>query len=137
MYKYRFGVYMGGGRSNILHHNYFSNNQYQVDFEDDGLTWEQDACQKGGEFNIELDSVNYQQPPWSTHYGQQWVNIYNERPCTPIYVNISYNYYCVPSDCLWKDTRCKEFINQDEKTIQSWGSECYENNEELWSNVYC
>merc|ERR1712087_202835 len=94
----RFGVYMGGGRSNAVHGNFFANNQDAVILEPDGLTWEQSACQKGGEFEAELKSVDYQKPPWSTHYGAEVTDIFEEEPCTPIYVNVSGNVFCVPTD---------------------------------------
>ena len=48
---------------------------------------------QGGEFEQQLNSVNYQQPPWSQHYPFL-VNIFNDHPCVPVYNNITDNTYC-------------------------------------------
>ena len=44
-------------------------------------------------FDQQLKSVNWQQPPWSTHYPEL-VNIFQDHPCVPAYNNISHNEYC-------------------------------------------
>ena len=48
---------------------------------------------QGGMFDQQLKSVNWQQPPWSTHYPEL-VNIFQDHPCVPAYNNISHNEYC-------------------------------------------
>lgn len=44
-------------------------------------------------FEQQLKSVNYQNPPWSTHYPEL-VNIYKDHPCVPVYNEIVDNTYC-------------------------------------------
>lgn len=62
------GVYLGGGRFNVVTGNFFYNiSSVAVHFDNRGAYYSQ-YCAPGGIFNAQLDAVNYEQPPFSTHY---------------------------------------------------------------------
>jgi len=75
---------------------------------------------KGAKFNQQLDSVHYQQPPWSTHYPNL-VNIFNDHPCLPVNNTVVDNVYCPTSG--------GKFTNVSPQQISSWYDK-FENNVE-------
>lgn len=135
------GFMLGGGRNNNVYNNTYERNSYHysllikysfrandndIEFDDRGLTWQTAWCSPGGNFNQDLDSFNYQQPPWSTAYP--WlVNVFSDSPCTPVGNIIQYNYYCngiIPrlSYCFTNCVIAETFINQTPATAASWQS---------------
>ncbi|XP_065903276.1 uncharacterized protein [Dysidea avara] len=87
------GTFIGGGRHNHVHHNHYYDCNTAVHVDNRGMNWQKSDCSPGGEFEQQLNSVNYQQPPWSQHYPFL-VNIFNDHPCVPVYNNITDNTYC-------------------------------------------
>ena len=63
---------------------------------------------QGGMFEDQLKSVNYQNPPWSTHYPEL-VNIFKDHPCTPVYNEVTDSEYCG-----------EEFIDISADQIKQW-----------------
>lgn len=63
---------------------------------------------QGGMFEDQLKSVNYQNPPWSTHYPEL-VNIFKDHPCIPVYNEVTDSEYCG-----------KEFIDISPDQIKQW-----------------
>lgn len=59
-------------------------------------------------FEDQLKSVNYQNPPWSTHYPEL-VNIFKDHPCIPVYNEVTSNTYCG-----------KEFIDISADQAKQW-----------------
>lgn len=104
------GVFIGGGRRFQVHSNYFQKCDVAVHIDNRGQSWQKDRCAPGGDFEKELKSLNYQQPPWSTHYPEI-INIMKDHPCVPVYNNISQNQWC---------KSCKKFIDASEQNIHDW-----------------
>ena len=48
---------------------------------------------QGGMFQQQLESVNYQNPPWSLEYPEL-VHIFQDHPCIPVYNVVANNTYC-------------------------------------------
>ena len=48
---------------------------------------------QGGMFQQQLESVNYQNPPWSLEYPVL-VHIFQDHPCIPVYNVVANNTYC-------------------------------------------
>eukprot|EP01120_Amphizonella_sp_Union-15-10_P000185 TRINITY_DN10222_c0_g1_i1.p1 TRINITY_DN10222_c0_g1~~TRINITY_DN10222_c0_g1_i1.p1 ORF type:complete len:150 (-),score=8.81 TRINITY_DN10222_c0_g1_i1:52-501(-) len=105
------GVFIGGGRRNHVHGNTFQRCGTNVHLDDRGLNWQKSSCSPGGQFQQQLESVNYQHPPYSTEYPGI-ANIFEDHPCVPVYNVIEDNVYCggqfidvSPSDISeWLDT---------------------------------
>ena len=91
------------------------NNDKDIAFDDRGMNWQHSACMKNCTGNIcfyhELESVNFQEPPYSIAYPEI-VNIYDEFPCLPIGNVIEDNKYCHK-----ESPASAEFIDRDMKTI--------------------
>jgi hypothetical protein len=117
------GVLIGGGRRNNISNNLFINCDNDIHFDDRGMNWMANACNKSCNpdlgtscFYGELSKLHWQSPPYSTAYPEI-VNIYDEHPCLPIKNVISGNRYC--------HTKSKDggqFIDRNDSTIESWKS---------------
>ena len=55
---------VGGGRRTQVLGNQFAGCEKCIAFDDRGETWQTEYCQPGGYFNQDLDSYNYQKPPF-------------------------------------------------------------------------
>ena len=128
------GILVGGGRRNLISKNYFAKCGNDILFDDRGLTWQTEFCQKNGTFEKELIIVNYTYPPWSSEYPYL-PNIMNQQPCTPVFNQFINNKYCCNQDNNIFNT-CS-FISQSNETIQSWNSTIYGNNQTNWNKEYC
>lgn len=113
------GSFIGGGRRNKVHENTYINCSVDVHIDNRGMNWQNASCQPGGMFDQQLQSVNYQQPPWSTHYPEL-VNIFKDHPCVPVYNDVENNVYCNADG---------EFIDVSSTQIEDW-LDIVENNTE-------
>lgn len=68
-------------------------------------------------FDQQLQSVNYQHPPWSTHYPEL-VNIFKDHPCIPAYNLVEDNEYCNTTET---------FIDATSQEIDQWMSTVHDN----------
>jgi len=104
------GFMLGGGRTTLVHNNTFKGNDNDIEFDNRGMVWQKPYCAVGGNFQQDLETFNYQKPPWSTAYP--WIlDYFSNDPCTPVGNIIQYNSYCNES-----------FINQTPATVASWQS---------------
>jgi len=124
------GVLLGGGRRNVIRDNYFEANDKDVAFDNRGMNWQSKSCAENCSaslgtscFHAILVDLNYQHPPYSVRYPEI-VNIYRDRPCTPVYNVIADNRYCHDHS-----PGGGEFIDRDNATVQSWGSVMRNNTE--------
>ncbi|KAL1521884.1 hypothetical protein AB1Y20_021535 [Prymnesium parvum] len=128
------GVLLGGGRRNRIHRNRFVACDVDVAFDDRGLTWQSDSCQRNCSasmgtqttscFANALDKVNFTQPPYSKAFPEI-VDIYDEHPCVPVGNVIEDNFYCHEESPAGKGI----FIDQSESVIRSWYSSISNNQE--------
>jgi len=88
-----------------------------VHLDDRGLNWQKDDCSAGGMFQQQLESVNYQHPPWSTHYPEL-VNIMNDHPCVPVYNDIEGNTYCGGSFYDVTDQQLESWLDISKNNVQ-------------------
>jgi hypothetical protein len=111
------GIQLGGGRQHLIKNNTFLNCSTNVAFDNRGMYSQGSYCEPGGTFNDQLDSVSYQQPPWSVAYP--WLPaIYDDEPCVPVWNNFTANRYYPCGN---------GFVNQQDSTIQSWDSNEWDN----------
>jgi hypothetical protein len=103
------GVFIGGGRRHIVTQNDFQDCSTCVHVDDRGLTWQKDSCKPGGSFEQQLQSVNYQQPPWSIRYPEL-INIMKDHPCVPVYNDIENNTY----------TNSTKFFDVPDTSLKTW-----------------
>ncbi|XP_065182890.1 uncharacterized protein LOC135813810 [Sycon ciliatum] len=103
------GTFIGGGRRNLVHDNYYENCDAAVHMDARGLGWQKTSCQKSGSFFQEMESVHYDQPPWSTHYPEL-LTIFSEHPCYPAFSAFTNNDYC----------KCKKFADVSTEQISKW-----------------
>jgi len=58
------GVFIGGGRHHVVEHNRFIRTETPVHVDARGLKWQKEYCEPpDGHFWVELNSLNYKQPP--------------------------------------------------------------------------
>jgi hypothetical protein len=124
------GVLLGGGRRNNISGNQFTNCDGDVHFDDRGLNWQSKSCAANCSasmgtscFHTSLEALNWQQPPYSVRYPEI-VDIYQQRPCTPVFNVIADNTFC-----HGKSKAGGAFIDRDAKTVAGWGSEMHGNRE--------
>ena len=123
---------LGGGRRNRIHSNTFIDNDLDIAFDNRGQNWMAEYCnhncsgnekknpaQSAGCFLPELESIHYQRPPYSTHYPEL-VDIYDNYPCVPVNNVIEDNVWCHSGSLNL--SKQAQFINKDQKTIESWMS---------------
>jgi len=103
------GVLVGGGRRNVVQNNHFLNCNLGVHFDNRGMNWQKDMCAPGGQFEMQLNSVNYKQPPWSKAYPFL-VSIMEDHPCIPVYNNIDQNDFC----------NCPKFLDATPDQVKEW-----------------
>jgi len=108
----QWGVHLGGGRRNDITNNYFINNELAIHFDNRGMNWQKDMCQPGADFNKEMDSMNYKNPPWSVKYPEL-LTIFSDHPCVPVHNEVASNMYC----------NVGGFLDASDKDITSWFSE--------------
>jgi len=113
------GIVVGGGRRNNVTDNHFLNCTLSIHFDNRGMNWQNSSCKPGGDFEQQLESVNYQHPPWSTAYPEM-VNIMNEHPCVPVYNFFMDNEYC--------ETPTEKFMDATSSQVQAWYSQANNNN---------
>ena len=114
------GIYIGGGRRNIIKNNYFKDVDYCVRIDNRGMNIQSNWCTPpNGSLWQGLYSVNYTNPPWSIQYPEL-LNISNEQPCVPVYNDIENNEYC------GENTKFTDNLSQN---IISW-------NDTMKNNVY-
>ena len=82
-------------------------------------------------FLHELEGVNYQQPPFSTHYPEL-IHIFDDHPCVPVDNAIEENQWCHSGSRNL--TQQAAFINQNRSTVLSWMS-TMNNNRQLCDAV--
>lgn len=105
------GSFIGGGRRNKVHTNkYIKCTRSAVHIDDRGLSWQKADCSSGGMFEQQLKSVNYQNPPWSTHYPEL-TNIFEDHPCVPVYNEVTDNTYCGGTFIDISPDQSKEWID--------------------------
>eukprot|EP01060_Flectonema_neradi_P038371 TRINITY_DN8014_c0_g1_i1.p1 TRINITY_DN8014_c0_g1~~TRINITY_DN8014_c0_g1_i1.p1 ORF type:complete len:605 (+),score=87.65 TRINITY_DN8014_c0_g1_i1:71-1885(+) len=105
------GVFIGGGRHHVVKYNNFINVTYPVHVDDRGLNWQAASCTPpNGDLWQGLRAVNYEYPPYSTHYPDL-LNI--DKPCYPIHNNISLNKWC--------GSQTKSFKDFTDAQAASWG----------------
>jgi len=64
------GVFIGGGRNNLVKGNHFLNSGSKAVHVDSRGLYSFSRCGPGGDFNRDLLSLNYKNPPYSTHFPQ-------------------------------------------------------------------
>ena len=105
------GIFVGGGRSNIIYNNYCLDVDYCLHLDNRGMNWESASCAyPNGELWQGLYSVNYTQPPWSTAYPQL-STITKENTCKPIFNDFENNEWC----------NGKGLADFSESDAESWG----------------
>lgn len=125
------GVLLGGGRRNNIIGNQFTNCDADVHFDNRGMNWQSKSCHPNCSasmgtscFYTSLEALNWQHPPYSVQYPEI-VNIYEERPCVPVFNVIANNTFCHK-----KSHSGGKFIDRNASTIASWGSSIYGNREQ-------
>ncbi|XP_062523158.1 uncharacterized protein LOC134197826 isoform X2 [Corticium candelabrum] len=118
------GSFIGGGRRNKIHENMYINCSTDVHIDNRGMNWQNANCKPGGMFDQQLQSVNYQQPPWSTHYPEL-VNIFKDHPCIPVYNEVENNVYCNADG---------KFIDATSQDTQKWMDTVKNNTENCHHN---
>eukprot|EP01102_Stenamoeba_stenopodia_P012802 TRINITY_DN4076_c0_g1_i1.p1 TRINITY_DN4076_c0_g1~~TRINITY_DN4076_c0_g1_i1.p1 ORF type:complete len:696 (-),score=109.35 TRINITY_DN4076_c0_g1_i1:82-2130(-) len=116
------GVLLGGGRMNNITQNHFQDCNQAIAFDNRGMNWQASSCTPpNGSLVLQLEAVNYQEPPFSTEYP--WLPyILKERPCVPVYNRITDNTYCqIPNNY---------FINDNNQDFEEW-DDVVENNFEV------
>ena len=123
------GVLLGGGRRN----NISGNSLYcdaDIHFDNRGMNWQSRSCQLNCSasmgtscFHASLEALNWQHPPYAVHYPEI-VDIYEEKPCVPVFNVIADNTYCHK-----KSRAGGKFIDRDASTISDWGSRIHGNRE--------
>ena len=105
-------IYIGGGQRNEVYANKYNKCTHSaVHIDSRGMSWQKADCSpvskskitrndqqqqyqlQGGLFEQQLKSVDYQNPPWSTHFPEL-VNILKDYPCTPVYNEVMNITYC-------------------------------------------
>jgi hypothetical protein len=126
------GVLLGGGRRNRVHDNYFVDNDIDIAFDNRGMNWQEKSCQKDCDpalgtscFAHILESLHYQQPPYSTAYPEL-VNIFNasSHPCVPVGNTITNNRYCHTHS-----SGGGKFVTHTATQIEAWFSSISNNTE--------
>ena len=124
------GVLLGGGRNNIITNNTFINCDNDIHFDNRGMNWMSTACNISCNDNLgtscfhgELQSLNWQNPPYSTQYPEI-VDIYKKYPCIPIHNVIANNKYCHT-----KSGGGGQFIDRNNATVNGWMSSMSNNSE--------
>eukprot|EP00756_Hemistasia_phaeocysticola_P063433 Hpha_TRINITY_DN6904_c0_g1::TRINITY_DN6904_c0_g1_i2::g.139618::m.139618 len=113
------GLFIGGGRHHVAKYNKFIRCGTPVHLDDRGLTWQKEYCEPpNGHFWVELKSLNYTNPPYSTRYPDV-LTIASDHPCTPVRNVVSDNEYC----------GSKVFTDASKYNIGKWYS-TFENNKE-------
>ena len=65
---------------------------------------------QGGMFQQQLESVNYQNPPWSLEYPEL-VHIFQDHPCIPVYNVVANNTYCGGTFIDISSDQAKEWLD--------------------------
>ena len=123
------GFLLGGGRRNLIHDNYFENNDNDIHFDNRGMNWQLDYCSyncSGGHtpagqtqkscFKNELNALHYSSPPYATHYPEL-VNIFDDTPCVPTHNRVENNTYCHA-----RSAGGGKFIDRNASVIEGWHS---------------
>lgn len=116
------GVFIGGGREHNVFDNRFDHVDLAIHIDNRGMVVpsHHKSCERGGKFEQELLSYNYQQPPWSVHYPSL-VGIMDDHPCVPVHNAIYNNQYCggnftdvsASEASVWLDVFTNNSISQD------------------------
>ncbi|MFC1542942.1 right-handed parallel beta-helix repeat-containing protein [Candidatus Neomarinimicrobiota bacterium] len=99
------GIYIGGGRDNLIENNLFINCDLGVLLDARGINWDRKSTCPGSLLYDRLIDVDYKHTPWSDHYPEL-VNILEDEPGLPkgnrIVGNVQYGGRWL--ELVWIDT---------------------------------
>lgn len=103
-----YGVYIGGGRDNIIENNFFINTKNSIGIDARGKSWEKNSfIEKNKKLKTNLDALKYMTPPYSIKYPEL-VTLYSDQPEVPkgnkVLNNFSYS--------------CKQWVNLPDGLIK-------------------
>ena len=85
-------VLIGGGRYNKVENNIFIRSEMAIHLDNRLENWAKKSVQPGGIFEIRLNKMNYQKPPFAVEYPEM-VNYFKDAPSVPEHNDIQNNVF--------------------------------------------
>ena len=123
-------MHRNGGRRNQVRNNTFIDCDLDIAINDEQqLSGQRAICTPPhGKMWLELQKLNYTQPPYSTRYPEL-LTIAGDHPCLPVHNNISDNVYCHQNSMNVSARR--GFLSRPVATVvEAWHSTVASNREE-------
>jgi len=103
------GMFVGGGRDNVVRHNSFAHCDTAVHVDNRGMNWEKSGCAE----DLSLAQESFKWPAWSKYA------ITLTEPCVPVNNTIEDNTYC----------ECGKFVDVSSADLAAWKDVVANNNE--------